>query len=491
MKIQLLTAPFLDLGKSGAFQPAIYPPLGILSLAAYLRKNFPKNLEIKLTDGAFLGKEKALEEVESFAPDVLGVSSFTPNSVGGYWLVNEVKKILPKTLVVFGGVHASALPEDVYLRSKTDLVALGEGEQTFLEIIKKKARKNSFEGITGLALKRNGKILKTPPRQFIQNLDTLPFPAYDLLETLDEYRGWFFRKQSPETVIMSTRGCPFHCFFCTDVIWKSSKPYLRVRSPKNVARELEILAKDYGFREYFDQADEFNCLEPWAIDVCQEIKRRKLNLTWKCQLRADKITDKLAKNLADSGCWYVQLGVESANLRTLKGIGKGITPEQVKRACKILKKYGIKVYLLMMIFNIWEENGKLAFESVKESFNNLKFAKHLIDKGWADFFGLSPTTPYPGAPLYEFSLKHKLIPENIIGRWEKWNTIWGLPLALPGVSRFDYQKVKVAGTFLQSWYFFKKMGGEINGRTLKELGERGVGNLSSLWKLTRARFSPT
>lgn len=475
MKIQLVNAPFLESDKSGTFQPMAYPPLGIMSLASYLRKNIPKNLEIKLTDGTLLGKEKAVQEIVDFSPDILGVSSFTPTSTGGYWLINEVKNVLPQTFVVVGGVHASSLPEDVYQRSKTDLVVIGEGEKTLLEIVKAKTevnQKNGFENIPGLAIYNKNNLFRTPPRQFIQNLDNIPFPNYDLVENLDKYRGWFFRKQSPETIIMSTRGCPYHCFFCTDVIWKSAKPYLRVRSPKNVADELEILAKNYGFKEYFDQADEFNCLVPWAIEVCQEIKKRKLGLTWKCQLRADRMTEELARNLAKAGCWYVHLGVESANRRTLKGIGKGITPEQVEKTCKMLKKYGIKVYLLMMTFNIWNENGKLAFENARQSSNNLNFAKHLIDKGWADFFGLNRTTPYPGSPLFTFSLKHHLIPKKIIGHWEKWNTTWGIPLNLPNVSQHDYTRLKLQGTFWLSWYLFRKMSKGFNLKTIGDFFKR-------------------
>ncbi|MDO8657204.1 MAG: radical SAM protein [Candidatus Levybacteria bacterium] len=489
MKIQLIHAPFLQKERSGAFQPTIWPPIGIMYLASYLRKNFKGKLRIKLTDGGTLGEDKTLEEIKNFNPDILGISSFTPNSTGGYYLTNEVKKILPETFIIFGGVHASALPEDVYKSANVDLVAIGEGEQTFLEVVKAVSqKKKNFEKIPGLAILKRGKVIRTPPRQFIKNLDDLPFPTYDLIDNLDKYHGWFFRKNYPDTAFMSTRGCPYHCFFCTDAVWKSSKPYLRVRSPKNVADELEWLTKKYGYKEYFDLADEFNCIESWAIDVCREIKKRKLGITWKCQLRADKVSDELAKNLAEAGCWYVHLGVESGNQRTLDGINKKITIEQVEKACKNFKKYGIKVYLLMMIFNIWEEKGELAFEGVKESLNNLKFARHLIDKGLADFLGWSPTTPYPGGQLYPFAIKHNLIPQHYIGSWEKWNNIWGIPLKLPGISRYDYQKVKVLGTIFQFWYFFKKMRNGINHRTVAELTERAIGNMSAFWKLAKARF---
>ena len=491
MKIQLVNAPILKISKFGDFPTNTWPPLGIMYLASYLDKNFLGDLRIKLTDGALLGKEKAVQEVIDFAPDILGISAFTTNSTGGYYLVNKVKEKLPDTFVVYGGIHASVLPEEVYRLSRTDLVVAGEGEKTLLEIINVFARrKRNLERISGLALldKKSG-VMRTPPRRFIADLNELPFPAYKLLELKERYVGWFFQKQEPEALVMSTRGCPFHCFFCTDVIWKSSRPYLRVRSPKNFADELEWLAKDYGYREYFDMADEFNCLEPWAIDVCQEIKRRKLGLTWKCQLRADKVSDELAKNLAEAGCWYIHLGVESGNQKTLDGIGKKITTVQIEEACKTLKKYDLKVDLLLMLFNIWEEDGKLAYEGVSESNNTLKFGQRLIEKGWADFFGWSPTTPYPGSPLYRFALKHHLIQKEMLGHWEKWSNVWSISVNLPEVSRYDYTRVKMLGALLQSWYIFSKMGHGINLDTFVDLVRRALaisvllGRLAKGWLL--------
>lgn len=486
MKIQLVNAPLLKLGKFGEFSVNTWPPLGIMYLASYLRENYSYDLKIKLTDGTLLGKEKTIEEIINFSPDILGISASTSNSTGGYFIINEVKKKLPDIFVIYGGVHASALPEEIYDASKTDIVVIGEGEETFLEIIQElKRRKSNFKKIPGLALFDNDKIIKTTPRQFIQNLDNIPFPAYDLLEYRDKYVGWFFQKQSPETIIASTRGCPFHCFFCTDAVWKSSKPFLRVRSPKNIVDELEWLVKNYGIREYFDVADEFNCIEPWAIEVCQEIKKRKLGLTWKCQLRADKVSETLAKNLAEAGCWYVHLGVESGNQRTLNGIGKKITIEQVGKACKVLKKYDIKVDLLLMLFNIWEENGRLAYEGVEESMNTLKFAKRMLKNGKADFFGWSPTTPYPGSQLYRFSMKHNLIPKEMHGKWEKWNNVWNISVNLPKISRYDYTKVKTIGALLQSWYIFRKMKGGINVSTFFDLAKRVLAIFTLLLRLSK------
>ena len=489
MKIQLVYAPIRQSGKRGEFFINTWPPLGIMYLASYLKKKFPGKLKIKLLDGTLWGVEKTVEDVVRFAPDILGISAVTSNSTGGYDLAKKVKEKRPKTLIVFGGVHASALPEEVYQNSPTDLVAIGEGEQTLLEIVQTVSRKKSdFAKINGLALHKNNQVVKTPARQFIANLDNIPFPAYELLEHREKYFGWYFRKQSPETVIMTTRGCPFHCFFCTDVIWKSSRPYLRVRSPKNIVDELEILAKKYGIKEYFDGADEFNCSESWAISVCQEIIKRKLKFTWKCQLRADKVSDELAKNLAEAGCWYVHLGVESGNQKTLDGIGKKITLGQIKEACRTLKKYGLKVNLLLMLFNIWEKDGKLVYEDAAASLKTLEFAKHFLSQNLADFYGWSVTTPYPGTPLFRFCLRHNLIPQEMLGHWEKWNNIWSLTVNLPKVSRYDYNRVKLTGALWQSWYMFRKMGAGVNISSTSDLAGRALIIITLFLKMVKDRL---
>jgi len=483
MRIQLVNAPLLAAGHQGEYQTNQWQPMGIMYLASYLRLNYPSPLEIKLTDGTLLGIAKTLEVILDYAPDILGISALTANSTGGYLLVNQVKQKKPTTFIIFGGVHASALPEEVYRRSKTDLVVVGEGEQTLLEVLNAFTHnKKNYSSIPGLAIKKKNRICLTSKREFIKNIDTIPFPAHDLLENRDRYSGWYFRQQSPETTIMSTRGCPYHCFFCVDVIWKSATPTWRPRSAKNVVDELEYLQKNFGIREYFDLCDEFNATESWAIEVCNEIIKRKLKFTWKCQMRVDKVSSNLACHLAKAGCWFVNLGVESGNQETLDGIGKKIRLDQVEKACRTLKKFGIKIGLLMMIFNIWSNKGKLAFEDVNDSLNSLRFAKNLVSRGLADYFSWGPTIPYPGSSLFTFALKNNLIPSNVIGHWEKWNNIWGVPINLPGVSRADYIKIKTWGVFWQTVHILKNMHQGLNLNTFTQLTSRFFGLLSFVLK---------
>jgi anaerobic magnesium-protoporphyrin IX monomethyl ester cyclase len=230
------------------------------------------------------GWDRTLAEISGFGADVLFISYITPCATSAYSLCNKVKSMHPGIITVFGGPHTVVMPMEPFERSQADFVVVGEGEQTSLELIKALlGGADDFNHIDGLYWRQNETIIKNNPRQFIQNLDDIPFPARDLIN-MKEYNGWFVHRQTPETSILFSRGCPFNCTFCTNSVWKSSKPWLRVRSPQNIADEIEGL-REFGIREFFDNSDEFNCNLPHALAVCEEFKKRKLNMSWKSQVR--------------------------------------------------------------------------------------------------------------------------------------------------------------------------------------------------------------
>jgi radical SAM superfamily enzyme YgiQ (UPF0313 family) len=215
-------------------------------------------------------------------------------------------------------------------------------------------------------------------------------------------------------------------------------------------------------------ADEFNCSRRWALKVCNEIIKRNMKMLWKCQLRVDQITDELASALKKAGCWYVHIGVETGNQRTLSGIGKKITLSQVIDSCKILKRHGIKVNALFMLYNIWEENDLLCFESTEENIVTLDFAKELLRKNLASTVGVTITTPYPGSRLYKLALKHGIIKEEMKGQWERWNQVWSVAVNLPGVVEEDIRRLKAAAGRLQARYLYKLLF-MVNFKNLRQL----------------------
>ena len=464
LKIQFFTPPFKKRGSNPNWS---YPPLGVLYLASYVRKLY-EGLEFKVTDAQLKGEEKSLEEFHAFQPDLVGVSFATPHAAAAYRFIDKLKEVAPGILVVCGGAHPSAAPDDVLARSGADIVVAGEGERAFAAIVS-----DFKEGRIKVGDKR------TVIGSLIENLDDIPLPARDLVD-ISQYPGWFFRKRAPETHFLSSRGCPYNCFFCSDPVWKVKKPWVRFRSPQNVVDEIELLHKEYGINEFFDQCDEFNANVGHAMAICDEIIKRKLNISWKVQLtaRSRNLPESLIARMAESGCWLVSLGLESGNQRTLDGIGKQITLEEIEYVCRLFKKYRIKIFGLFMVFNIWEENGKLVHEGVRESLNTIDFARTLRRKKLLDRLSCTITTPFPGSPLWDASIEHGLFNEEAAGDWDLWDSAFNQIIQLPGISKRDWQTVRVEGARLQSYVTFSGLR-DVNLKNLPQY----IGRLRSVLKL--------
>jgi radical SAM superfamily enzyme YgiQ (UPF0313 family) len=431
-----------------------------------------------VTDGVRIGYRKALDEIREFNPDVLGVSFTTPAAGGAYQLVNEVKACLPETVVVCGGPHATAMPEDVLTRSKADYVIRGEGEATFYRLISS----DEPESVGGIAFRDGERVVETPPEPLIESLDDIPFPARDLLD-MKKYPGYYVTKKRPDTDIISTRGCPFNCTFCSNPVWKLQKPWWRMRSPQNVVDEVEMLVKDYGIKEYFDQCDEFNASKKWALDVCEELIARNLEVIWKVQVRVDTLDEELVAKMAEAGCWLVFIGIESGNEETLKGIRKHVTLNQVREACRLFRKHGIKVFGLFMAFNVWEEEGRLVYEDAEKTRETLRFAEALIKEGLLQYLTWSLATPYPFSELYDVAIRHGLIPEDLVGKWDEIEPIWNFTMKLPTVSEEDWKSVKSRGARLQARCIIKNR--QFNASNMRLMTERGV----NMMRLELERFA--
>lgn len=460
MKVLLVNAPpLMTFGITGQ----IYPPLGILYLVSYAREK-RKDFEFKAIDGYKGNNQKLVSKIIEYAPDILGVSFTTQAATGAYKLINEVKQRNPKVCIVTGGPHTTTIPEDCFKNSATDIAVIGEGEETFFEILEKiDGSSKNLSDIRGTVLMHNGQLKRNPLRPLIKDLDQIPFPARDLLD-IKKYPGYMYKKYDCDTDIISARGCPFNCTYCSNPVWKLQKPWYRLRSPGNIVDEIESIIKDYGIREIFDETDEFNGNKKWAKEVCDEIIKRKLDIAWKAQMRVDNIDSELVAKLKQSGFWMGLFGLESANDRTLEGIDKKQTVEQINQALDKFKDSQIKCFGLFMAFNVWEKDGKLCCENKDDSLRTLNFARQLINEKKLHLFGWSMTTPYPGSRLYDIAMKHNIIDKSRIGRWEFFDSSSNFIMKLPGVTASDWSYVINAGKRLQAKLLFTS--GTFNFRAL-------------------------
>lgn len=433
----------------------IYPPLGILYLISYVQKYSSHKYEFKAIDGYQSSPEAIIREVEQFKPEIMGLSYTTQAATGAYDLIKEVKNLNKHILVVSGGPHPTIDPREPFIKSLNDVVVCGEGEMTFLELIEKFRNKEAINNLHGIAYRNDSdEIQINAPRPLIENLDDIPFPAREYID-ITKYPGYHYKKREKDTSILSARGCPYNCVYCSNPVWKLQKPWYRKRSPKNYVDEIEQVIEVYNIHELYDETDEFNANLGWAKAVCDEISARKIDISWKVQMRADHVDEELAQKMSQSGCWLAFFGVETGNEKTSFGVKKKITTQQVEKSLAIMKKFKIKTFALLMAFNAWEEDGQLCYEGVDETNNTLKFVKRLIREKKVDLMSWSLTTPYPGSELYEIAQKHQLIAADKIGRWELWDSSSSLLMNLPGVTEKDWLKVQRKGKMLQAYLLFK------------------------------------
>jgi len=443
MKIILADPP----GLKGKYR--IYMPnLGILYLISYLRKNFD-NLEVHYLEG-FLSLEQHMNKLKEIEPDIYGISFTTTLANAVYQTTKVIRSEFPTLPIICGGVHPTADPEDVLTSSQVDICVIGEGEVTLTELVEYYMNGGKQLGdIRGIAYKESGDFVRTPPRPLIENIDSIPFPAWDVFD-LKNYSGETFIRTRPHMMVIVSRGCPYNCNFCSNPVWKASKPWHRPRSPENIAAEIELLYNNMGVRDILLRCDEFNLVPEWSTEVCNAISKLGYrDLYFSTLLRVDSVTDELAKALNSINCWYVSIGIESGNQRTLDGINKQITLDQVVNACKILKGYDIMVFGFFMMFNIWEEDGELCYESPEDVMTTLNFARTLLSNKLIDLISWGFVVPLPDAPLYDICQRHNLIMKDARGLISKWG---GSLVKLPGIEEKVMQRLKRKGMRLQIRY---------------------------------------
>lgn len=445
MKIHFIFAPPLLKSKIAPLWEAALPPLGVMYLASYLRKEEPW-IDLRVTDGLLRGMHQTIEDVKAFGPDILCFSFFTGSALGAYHLINKLNAEIPNLFIIAGGPHATAIPQDTLTKSKASVVVRGEGEQILTELVRfyaKRGKPSSDDllSIQGIAfLNKNNQLIITPSPSLEPNLDKYPFPSWDLIP-IKEYRGYHLCQQKPEFPILFSRGCPHDCVFCPNEHWNLSKPKVRFRSPQNIVKEMEELVRNYGIREFNNLADELNNHPKIALETCNEIKHRKLGISWKTMLRSDNVTEDLVLAMAESGCWLVSLGIETGNPDTLVGIKKHLSHEQIETSCKLFKKYDLKVQGYFMLFNAWEESGKLLYENCAKSMNTVNYAHRLFDEGLLDYMGWSVTTPYPGSELYQIAIRHNLLKPQMEDQWDEWAQNELFVMKFPNCSETDQIRV--------------------------------------------------
>lgn len=362
--------------ESGAW--GVNPPLGLCYIAAVLEKN---NISVKIVDANALNMspQETQEEILRENPRIVGFSILTP---AHSFCIETIKNL--NVLKVAGGNQSTALPREL-LEQGFDIVVRGEGEQTFLEIVQGK----SLDTIKGISYKKNGVVMHNQPQNPLDPND-LPLPARHLLlnNGVDFPYKSAYTKYRPWTGILTTRGCPYNCYFC----FKKTFGYkFRQRSVENVMKEVDFLVKEYKIKELDIYDDCFNFNLERAEKILDEIIKRDYKIKIRCTngLRVDKITERFVSKLKQAGCEYIAFGVESGDQNVLNKIPKAITLDQVRNAVKITKKFGITT-TGFFIFGLLGDTKETMEKTIQ-------FAKELD----LDISSFTINTPYPGTRLWD------------------------------------------------------------------------------------------
>ncbi|MDP2910028.1 MAG: radical SAM protein [bacterium] len=409
MKISLVLPPY-NLMKQGYgskrlfIRAGFFPPLGVGYIASPLLK---AGHEVKIIDSSPLNyqNEDILNDLKIFNPDLIGISSLTASAKEAYSLVGYLRKHFPKTPIIFGGFHASCFPEEIFKEAlDLDCLVYGEGEATLLKIVNSIAKNGEIdENIPGTWVKKNGKIIKNPPAELVEDLDQLLPPAYELY-------GWkLYRplplqyKKMPVANMLTSRGCPWRkCTFCFSA-GRASQKYRR-HSPERVVSEIKNLVENFGIKEIAFWDDNFLVNEKWVFEFCDLLDKNGLKLPWSANGRVNTVTKLMLERAKKSGLWNVFYGFETGNDDLLVRIQKGATLEQARQATKWATELGMDVRGSFML--------GLPGETPEKALKTIEFAKE-IDIPFAQFL---LTFPEYGTALYDDALAHGQIFKEYKGR---------------------------------------------------------------------------
>jgi radical SAM superfamily enzyme YgiQ (UPF0313 family) len=424
MKILLIDPPFYRF--IGYYNR--YFPLGLAYLAAVLRKeghevliydadcnvnpskmdfarledSYPLYLKSVKDDNHPICQEMS-ERIHNFKPDLVGITVWTTFAASAFKIASLCKEYDRSVPVVMGGPHISIKYDEVMkICPDVDFLIRAEGEESFVELARALVRSKEYgagsdepsaishelSAINGISYRWNGKIVRNPDREFIRDLDVIPFPARDVLLNKDSYSS------EDMGLLMTSRGCPYNCSYCATSIWERK---IRYRSVDNVIDEIRFVMDKYGTRQFTFKDDSFTVNKKRVSELCDRLIREKIKINWDCNTRVNLVDEELLKKMKKAGCNSIKVGIETGSERILNLMNKKITFEQCRKAAKLFRKVGIHWTGYFMM--------GLPSETKEDVYQTLKFMKELKP----DYASFSVYEPFPGTELFERGVERGLV----------------------------------------------------------------------------------
>lgn len=465
----LISPPYgRSYGNSRRRQRHGLPPLGLASINAFLKS---KGYSTRFIDLAFsdLSDADVVAQIVREQPRLVGITAVTTQIMGAVSLAQQVKRAAPQTMTVLGGPHPSALPELTAACPGVDAVVSGEGEYAMLDLLEGRA----FEDCPGFAWVEDGAVRSTGTRPSIPDLDALPAPDYEGLE-IHSYRHHMV---ATDTVlpVMSGRGCPYRCNFCaSDVVMPSRKT--RYLSTSSFVDHIEDLYRRFGIRSFAFTDETFVLKTARVLDICDEILRRDLKISWLCQTRVNGIDEELMVAMKRAGCALMSVGIESGDQHILDTIGKGIKKELVVESCHTISRVGMQLEGFFIL--------GLPYETPETIRTTIDFAKSLP----LDYAQFSMFIPLPGTPGFDLAVAGRDM-RFFAKTWDDFSRYTYPLVESDAVSRQELKRLH--GASLREFYFRPRM----MYRRLRSVGSLGqlrnfAMNVSDFIQIMRAKKAP-
>jgi len=379
------------------------PPLGMLYIATYLREN---GVDISIIDEATQGYslKDIIDWVKKEDPEILGFSTCSSSGRKAALIAEKVKSENPNTVTVFGNFYATFNAERILKKYPfVDAIIRGEGEHTSLELAKCLEKNGDLKKVLGINFRDNGKIISTPDRPLIKDVDSLPFPDRELLDV--EYHNTtagIVVAPKKFSSFVSSRGCVFRCRFCG--CRRLARSLWRSRSVDNIMEELHLLSSQ-GYKQFLFVDDNFTLNTKRVIKLCRRLKKEKVDIEFFAEGRVDNCPRDMLQEMSRANCKMMYFGIENGTQKVLDYYDKQTTTQQAIDALKAAKKSGIDVTVASFILGA-------PHETRQEILNTLKYAQKIE----ADIPQFNILATFPGTDIWEELKMHGLIDEE--KHWE-------------------------------------------------------------------------
>jgi len=421
MKVALIRPPEVN-----PYWNTTRPSLGTSYISSYLKS---RGIESKIFDANYNSwtEDLTVDLVVTYRPDIIGITAMTHEINKAHSIITALTKRLNNIPSVIGGCHITALPQETLTEFHNFSYGIyGEGEETMLSLIEclRDKRETAVSAINGLVYRNNKQIFVNPPRTRLSSeaLSNLPYPDF----------GQYFKNKSALSgkndyyVMISSRGCPYNCIFCMQVLGRQ----VRRRSAESIVKEMEYAIEQYGTHTIYFLDEIFLFNDQLTYDILELMKQHKLpkRIRWRGLTRVNFVDEKLIRKVKEAGCFALEIGIEAGSNEVLKRINKQITVEQAEQAVKIIKQAGIAV----------EANFILGHphETVASVKSTIKLAAKLNP----DAVAIGVMTPYPGTKIFEMAQRGEGGYRLLTRDWSKYDKYGGKALELEGLTISELEK---------------------------------------------------